>query len=92
MPLFDDPLAVADAVAALRSYSLIGPPANGQVSVHRLVQAVTLANLPPTESAAWRDTTATLIEAALPPDPELPSTWSAYAALAQHAQTVLDAR
>ena len=42
VPLLDDPLAASDAIAALRRYSLVSPPADGSVSVHRLVQAVTL--------------------------------------------------
>ena len=41
MPLLEDPLAVNDAVAALRRYSLITRAGDGSVSVHRLVQAVT---------------------------------------------------
>ena len=45
-PLLDDELARDDAVAALRRYSLISAPHDGRVSVHRLVQAITLAQLP----------------------------------------------
>ena len=40
-PLLEDPLAAGDAIAALRRYSLVTPAADGSVSVHRLVQAVT---------------------------------------------------
>ena len=46
MPLLEDPLAVNDAVAALRRYSLITRAAGGSVSVHRLVQAVTATRWP----------------------------------------------
>ena len=49
-PLLDDPLARDDAIAALRRYSLISPPRDGLVSVHRLVQAITLTSSPP----RWR--------------------------------------
>ena len=52
VPLLEDPLAADDAVAALRRYSLISPPHDGPVSVHRLVQAVTLAQLPAEQAAA----------------------------------------
>ena len=45
-PLLDDELAVKDAVAALRRYSLIRPAPDGAVSVHRLVQAVTADQMP----------------------------------------------
>ena len=41
MPLLEDDLAARDAIAALRRYSLLTPAADGAVSVHRLVQAVT---------------------------------------------------
>ena len=41
VPLLEDELAAGDAIAALRRYSLVTPAADGAVSVHRLVQAVT---------------------------------------------------
>ena len=46
VPVLDDPLAASDAVAALRRYSLISAPKDGAVSVHRLVQVITVAQLP----------------------------------------------
>ena len=45
-PLLGDPVAVGDAVAALRRYSLVTLAGDGLVLVHRLVQAVTRAQLP----------------------------------------------
>lgn len=48
MPLIEDQLAAGDAVTALRRYSLITPAGAGSVTVHRLVQAVTLGQMPPT--------------------------------------------
>ncbi len=45
-PLLEDPLAAGDAIAALRRYSLVTPAADGSVSVHRLVQAVTADQMP----------------------------------------------
>ena len=44
-PLLGDPVAAGDAVAALRRYSLVAPAGDGLVLVHRLVQAVTRAQL-----------------------------------------------
>ena len=44
-PLLDDPVAAGDAVAALRRYSLVTLAGDGQVLVHRLVQAITLGQL-----------------------------------------------
>jgi Domain of unknown function (DUF4062)/Tetratricopeptide repeat len=89
-PLLEDELARDDAVAALRRYSLISAPRAGRVSVHRLVQAITLAQLPAAEAAAWRQATAAVIEAALPPDTYQPAAWPTLAALLPHAQAALD--
>ena len=87
--LLDDPLLVDDAISALRRYSLISTPVDGQVSVHRLVQAITLSQLPDTHAPAWRGVAALLIMAALPEDPQQPATWPIYAALLSHARTAL---
>ena len=88
-PLLEDDLARDDAVAALRRYSLISAPREGRVSVHRLVQAITLAQLPPDAAEAWRLATAAVIAAALPGDAENPAAWPALGALLPHAQAVL---
>ena len=85
-PLLDDPLAADDAVAALRRFSLVSPPQDGSVSVHRLVQAVTIGQLPADQAEEWRQAAWSLIEAALPSDAGQPETWPVYAALLPHAQ------
>ena len=90
VPLLEDPLAAGDAVAALRRYSLISPPADGSVSVHRLVQAVTADQMPAELASQWRQAAAALIEAAILADIALPETWQACVALLPHAQAVLD--
>ena len=69
MPLLEDPLAAGDAIAALRRYSLVTPAADGSVSVHRLVQAVTADQMPAELAGAWRQAAAAVIEAAIPGDP-----------------------
>jgi len=89
-PLLGDELARDAAVAGLRRYSLISMPHDGVVSVHQLVQAVTLAQLPADAADAWRQAAAVLIEAALPDNPEDPVAWPAFAALLPHAQAALD--
>ena len=89
-PLLEDELAAGDAIAALRRYSLISPPADGSVSVHRLVQAVTTDQMPTELASRWRQAAAALIEAAIPADTTLPGTWPDCAALLPHAQAVLD--
>jgi hypothetical protein len=88
VPLLEDTLAVDDAVADLRRYSLIGPPVDGSVSVHRLVQAVTLDQMPAELGLSWRIAASILIAAALPTDPSLPEAWPRYAALLPHAQAI----
>ncbi|HEV3290003.1 MAG TPA: tetratricopeptide repeat protein [Streptosporangiaceae bacterium] len=88
-PLLQDPLAASDAIGALRRYSLVTPAADGSVSVHRLVQAVTADQMPAKLAGEWRQAAATLIEAAIPGDTTLPETWLACAALLPHAQAGL---
>jgi hypothetical protein len=90
LPLLEDKLAVADAVAALRRYSLISAPLDGSVSVHRLVQAVTLAQLSGEAAAVWRQAAASLVVAALPAEPRRRVNFPAFAALLPHARAVLD--
>jgi len=87
--LLDDDLAAGDAIAALRRYSLMRPAADGAVSVHRLVQAVTADQMPGQLREAWRQAAAALVEAALPREPRQPDTWPVFAALLPHAQAVL---
>jgi Domain of unknown function (DUF4062)/Tetratricopeptide repeat len=90
VPLLEDDLAVGDAIGALRRYSLVSPPADRSVSVHRLVQAVTADQMPAELARQWRQAAAALIDAAIPEDTRLPETWPTCAALLPHAQAVLD--
>ena len=69
-PLLGDPIAAGDAIAALRLHSLINPVVRGVASVHRLVQAVMIDQMPSELAEAWRQAAAAVIEAALPNDPE----------------------
>jgi hypothetical protein len=89
-PLLGDEVAVGDAVAALRRYSLITSVGNGLVLVHRLVQAVALAQVSAEVVVQWGQAAASLVEAAIPTDPGLPATWPVCAALLPHARAVLD--
>ncbi|HWB35323.1 MAG TPA: FxSxx-COOH system tetratricopeptide repeat protein, partial [Rugosimonospora sp.] len=82
--LHDSPLALDDAVAGLRRYSLVGPP-GGTVSVHPLVQAVTRDQLGPDERQVWQQVAAGLVNAAIPAEVSLPASWPACAALLPHA-------
>jgi hypothetical protein len=88
-PLLDDALVRDEAVAGLRSYSLISEPNKGLISIHRLVQAITLAQLPDDLQAAWREAAAAVIEAAIPADTDQPQAWPTCAMLLPHAQVAL---
>ena len=89
-PLLGDRVAAGDAVAALRRFSLVTPAGAGLVLVHRLVQAVTLAQLPAAAARRWQQVAAALVEAAIPADVDLPAAWPACAALLPHVRAVLD--
>ena len=91
IPLLEDPLAVKDSIAALRRYSLVSPAADGAVSVHRLVQAVTGDLMSSELAGEWRKATAALIEAAIPAAPGDPQAWPTFAELLPHAQAALAA-
>jgi Tetratricopeptide repeat/Domain of unknown function (DUF4062) len=90
VPLLEDELAAKDAIAALRRYSLVTPAADGSVSVHRLVQAVTAGQMPEVLARQWRRAAVALIEAAIPGDAQLPEAWPTCAVLLPHAQVALD--
>jgi hypothetical protein len=89
MPLLENRLAAGDAVAALRRYSLVTPAGDGLWSVHRLVQAVTIDQMPGDLAGQWRQAAAALIEAAIPADTDPPETWPVCAALLPHARVAL---
>ena len=89
--LLDDELAAADAIAALRRYSLTSHLAGGLLSVHRLVQAVTVDQMTAELAVQWRQAASAVIEAAIPDDPAQPETWPEYALLLPHARLALPA-
>jgi hypothetical protein len=88
-PLLEDPLAADDAIAALHRYSLVTPAGSGLVSVHRLVQAVTVDQMAGDRLAQWRQAAAAVIEAAIPASTDAPQTWPEFALLLPHAQAAL---
>jgi hypothetical protein len=89
-PLLGDAVAVGDAIAALRRYSLVSPSGDGLALVHRLVQAITRAQLSAEAAGRCKRTVAALVEAAVPADPQLPAAWRVCAVLLPHARAVLD--
>jgi tetratricopeptide (TPR) repeat protein len=69
-----DPLALADAVAALRRYSLIRVVADG-LFVHRLLQTVVRAALDAKDERAWAAAAVRLLRAGFPDDSQEVATW-----------------
>ncbi len=89
-PLLGDPVAAGDAITALRRYSLVSPAGDGLVLVHRLVQAITRAQLTAEAAGQWEQAAAALVDAAVPADVQLPAAWPVCAVLLPHARAVLD--
>ena len=88
--LLGDPVAAGDAMTALRRYSVVTPAGDGLVLVHRMVQAITRAQLTAEEAGPWGQAATALVELAVPADPELPAAWPVGAVLLPHARAVLD--
>lgn len=89
--LVGDKLAIDDAVAALRRYSLVSPAADRMLLIHRLVRAITLSHMQPDASDTWRQAAAMVIEAAIPDDTVQPANWPICAVLMPHATVALGA-
>ncbi|NAS27379.1 tetratricopeptide repeat protein [Herbidospora sp. NEAU-GS84] len=88
-----DKMQIGQALDLLASYSMITiSPDRSAVSVHRLVQAVTLNDLSEEERQAVRDQAAALLTAELPPDPNVIGNWPAYRRLLAHARVVFSPR
>ena len=75
-----------DALASLRRFSQVSAPQDGLVSVHRLVQAVTIDQLPADQAETWRHAIRSVIEAALPDDRERPESWPGCCSAARRRQ------
>jgi hypothetical protein len=89
-PLLGDQLAVGDAMAALRRYSLLIPAGPGMALMHRLVKAVTVDQLSEATVRAWQTGAAALVAAAIPEDTTLPASWPICMRLLPHARATLD--
>ena len=91
VPLLEDTLSANRAIVALRRL-LITTATDGSVSVPRLIQAVTVDQMPVALAEEWRQATAAVIEAAIPNDVDQPQTWPDFAVLLSHAQAALAPR
>ncbi len=58
--------------------------------MHRLVRAITRAQLTADRAGQWEQAAAALVDGAVPADPELPAAWPVSAVLLPHARAVLD--
>jgi tetratricopeptide (TPR) repeat protein len=83
-----DPLALADAVAALRRYSLIRVVADG-LFVHRLVQTVVRAGLDKQAELAWAASAIRLLRAGFPYSSGVVATWPECGRLLPHMLAVV---
>ncbi|WP_379522572.1 tetratricopeptide repeat protein [Nonomuraea insulae] len=94
-----DDLVIGEALALLASYSLItltttsevpaGQEPHDLISVHRLIQATVQAQIPDDQRETIGRQATTLLQAALPDDPEQMANWPSYRLLLPHARTVL---
>ena len=89
-PLLGDPVAAGDAIAALRRYSLVSPAGDRLVLVHRLVQAITRAQLREDAVGQWELAAAALVDAVIPANTAVPAAWPVCEVLLPHARAVLD--
>jgi len=78
-----DELALQEAVAAVRHYSLVDRDHTG-LRLHRLVQAVVRNHLTPQESDAWAEAAVRVLWAAFPTRLHDPTTWPRCAQLISH--------
>jgi hypothetical protein len=90
-PLLDDPLAADEALTGLRRFSLASAPHDGLVSVHRLVQVITMDQMSDNAAEIWQQAARVVIEDAIPDDPEIPANWPVYAVLLPHAEVAFAA-
>jgi tetratricopeptide (TPR) repeat protein len=83
-----DPLALADAVAALRRFSLVRVIGDG-LYAHRLLQTVVRATLDAEAAAVWAAAAVRLLSVGFP-DPRAVSTWTQCERLVPHVLAVAD--
>ncbi|WP_395725429.1 FxSxx-COOH system tetratricopeptide repeat protein [Nakamurella sp.] len=85
-----DPFELAEAIGAAAALSLLRRTPTG-FDIHRLVQEVIRAHLPPDDRDRIRNEVVDLLAAAHPGDPNDPRTWTEYAALVPHVFATGDA-
>ena len=88
--LTGDPIAVADAISALRRCSLVSTAGAGMVLVHRLVRVIVADQTPADQVTIWRHAAASLVEHAIPADVSDLAVWPVCAMLLPHAQASLE--
>ena len=86
--LLKDPLALDEAVATLRRYSLL-EARDDSLSIHRLVQAVTRDRMTESARQKWVSAGVQIICAAFPEHSEDATMWALSSRLVPHAETSL---
>lgn len=81
-----DELKLREATRILRRHSLIQLQSDS-LSVHRLVQAITRHALSRAEQCRYSEAAMNAVEAALPPNPTDPETWTGFSGLMSHVST-----
>jgi tetratricopeptide (TPR) repeat protein len=84
-----DPLALADAVAALRRFSLVRVVADG-LFMHRLVQTVIRAGLDAEAQRIWATAAIQLVQSAFPYNSDQVASWQECDRLLPHVLVVAD--
>jgi tetratricopeptide (TPR) repeat protein len=84
-----DPLALSDAVAALRRYSLVRVVADG-LFVHRLLQTVVRADMEPDTERTWAATAVRLLRAGFPDRSSVIAAWPECERLLPHVLAVAE--
>jgi Tfp pilus assembly protein PilF len=84
-----DELALEDALAALRRYSLLNRVDDG-VTLHRLVQWVARDRLEATEQSRWAEAAVCVINGAFPYDSDDVRTWDECVKLLPHARAAVE--
>jgi hypothetical protein len=90
IPLLESDFALVEAAFELHRYSLLTNVDGTTEVMHRLVQVTIQGQMRDEEAVAWRQAAASLVEAAIPDDPEFPADWPVFAVLLPHARVTLD--
>jgi tetratricopeptide (TPR) repeat protein len=87
-PAITDPVMRAETVGALVRTSLVSRPADEQIQIHRLVQAITRHQLDDEQKAGYLHGAGSIVAASSPENPSDPDSWVIASLWAPHALAV----